>query len=310
MKSTQVPNFFYVGVGRSGSTSLYHYFKDHPEVYLTKRKELHYFSRDILRDIHRNNKSKLKHFVLDKRSYLDFFKDVKDEKIIADMSPMDSFSKDSAKEIYKLNPKAKVLFSFRDPTDYIYATYRSFLSIRLEKERDFLKAIDKKRKVKRGEWNTKDFYYHSIDFAQHIEQYAKVFPRDQIMVYFYKDFVKDTKKVYKQILDFLGVSKVIPSDFKRFNSSSKLKFPIIMDLANYFFGKFDLTPIMKNKFAVRLAELYLSLALRPAKRPPLPSNVRNQLKKDLKPNVVSFERVLKKYSFVESDFNLCSYWEY
>ena len=42
------PNFVVIGAPKSGTTSLFHYLKQHPDVYLPVRKELHYFSYRLL----------------------------------------------------------------------------------------------------------------------------------------------------------------------------------------------------------------------------------------------------------------------
>ena len=43
-----LPNFFVVGAARSGTTSLNRYLSQHPEIYLSPRKETHFFARDYL----------------------------------------------------------------------------------------------------------------------------------------------------------------------------------------------------------------------------------------------------------------------
>jgi hypothetical protein len=44
------PNFFLVGAPKAGSTSLYHYLDQHPEIYLSPIKEPHYFADEIRPD--------------------------------------------------------------------------------------------------------------------------------------------------------------------------------------------------------------------------------------------------------------------
>ena len=39
-----MPNFFIVGAARSGTTSLDQYLRQHPEIYMAPRKEMHYFA--------------------------------------------------------------------------------------------------------------------------------------------------------------------------------------------------------------------------------------------------------------------------
>src|SRR4029078_4504320 len=47
MKSPVLPNFFLVGTGKSGTTSLYHYLRQHPQIYLSPIKEPCYFASEI-----------------------------------------------------------------------------------------------------------------------------------------------------------------------------------------------------------------------------------------------------------------------
>jgi hypothetical protein len=38
-----MPNFFVIGAQKAGTTSLYYYLDQHPEVYMSPRKEPHFF---------------------------------------------------------------------------------------------------------------------------------------------------------------------------------------------------------------------------------------------------------------------------
>ena len=38
-----MPNFFIVGAQKAGTTSLYHYLDQHPQIYMSPRKEPHFF---------------------------------------------------------------------------------------------------------------------------------------------------------------------------------------------------------------------------------------------------------------------------
>ena len=40
----KLPNFLIIGAAKSGTTALYRYMKQHPEIYLSDRKEPHFFS--------------------------------------------------------------------------------------------------------------------------------------------------------------------------------------------------------------------------------------------------------------------------
>src|SRR4051812_42091221 len=42
-----LPNFFVVGAGKAGTTSLYRYLRQHPQIYMSPVKEPCYFSEEI-----------------------------------------------------------------------------------------------------------------------------------------------------------------------------------------------------------------------------------------------------------------------
>ena len=58
------PNFFVVGFPRSGTTSLHYYLEQHPDVFVTKDKELQYFANDIFEEFLKSKKTQLKKIVL------------------------------------------------------------------------------------------------------------------------------------------------------------------------------------------------------------------------------------------------------
>jgi hypothetical protein len=43
----RLPNSFILGAAKCGTTSLYYYLKQHPEIYLPKDKEPHFFDNDV-----------------------------------------------------------------------------------------------------------------------------------------------------------------------------------------------------------------------------------------------------------------------
>ena len=47
MRKTNLPNFFIVGTGKAGTTSLYNYLQQHPQIYMSPIKEPCYFASEI-----------------------------------------------------------------------------------------------------------------------------------------------------------------------------------------------------------------------------------------------------------------------
>ncbi|ASJ11450.1 sulfotransferase [Thermococcus thioreducens] len=50
MEHDTLPNLFIVGEPRSGTTSLYHYLNQHPEIFMSPIKEPNHFCTDLHRE--------------------------------------------------------------------------------------------------------------------------------------------------------------------------------------------------------------------------------------------------------------------
>ena len=94
-----MPNFLIIGVGRSGTTSLYHYLKQHPEVYMCPNKEPNFFAQDephhawngpIKRPIYPRTKTLTE--------YLELFEGVVNEKAIGEASVSNFYACDQIHE--------------------------------------------------------------------------------------------------------------------------------------------------------------------------------------------------------------------
>ena len=95
------PNFFIVGAPRAGTTSLYEYLKNTPDVYLSKIKEPYYFSSF-------KHLQKPKHPFLKKEKYLALFKKVKNEIAIGEASTGYLWDPKTPFLIHELLPKSKI----------------------------------------------------------------------------------------------------------------------------------------------------------------------------------------------------------
>ena len=83
------PNFIISGFPKCGSTALHYYVDAHPEIFMPKQKELHYFTQSYISKLNKGpgdleaKKSQVKS--LD--SYFKMFEGVSGEKTIGETSP-------------------------------------------------------------------------------------------------------------------------------------------------------------------------------------------------------------------------------
>lgn len=203
------PNFFIVGAPKAGTTSLYEYLKNIPEIYMSPIKEPNYFNRKTMYDEHPARK------VRTKEKYLKLFRNVKDQKIIGEASGY-MRDPDAPKLIHKIIPHAKILISLRDPVERAYSDYLMLVghgiittSFRYEIESELQNGSNP------SQWGIKlDSGFYTIQ----LERYLKVFGHEQVKIIIFEEFIKDPKNTLNDILQFLGLKKsIVNIDIKKYN---------------------------------------------------------------------------------------------
>ena len=218
------PNFFVVGMARAGTTSLWHYLHKHPDVFMSRLKEPNYFDMDIdyfAPDVDVIKEMKklgiLKPNLRYERryrsyeNYMSLFKKVRKKRIIGECSVSYITSKTACEAIYCFNKNSKILISLRNPVDAIYSLYYLYKNMRLYTD-SFDNFIRSETLIDR---------YLSI--PTNITKFQNLFGIEKTKIIFFEDFIRNTKGIYQQILDFLEVDRDILPDFSVFRSSQKIK---------------------------------------------------------------------------------------
>lgn len=236
MSTEKWPNFLVIGAAKCGTTSLYHYLKSHPEVYMSPIKEPNYFSTDInpenfsrqYKDIEKRKRLNLDeyvkgdmkrevwgYFVRERHHYTGLFKKVNQEKAIGEISNSYLFSTEAAKNIRNTLPDVKLIAILRNPVDRMYSHYlanlrdgKTYKPFRQEVEEDFNKH-PKGWYINHG-YVEMGLYYHQV------KRFLDVFPREQIRIYLYDDLKNDPESLLKEVCLFLGIDAGF-----RFNTSQK-----------------------------------------------------------------------------------------
>ena len=104
-----LPNLFVVGAQRAGTTSIYEYLKGAKGVYMSPKKEPHYFSPSA-----QKQSKKFDDPTLEREKYLGLFRGVTDEIAIGEASPSYLWDPDSPKLIHDAIPDARIIIS-QDP---------------------------------------------------------------------------------------------------------------------------------------------------------------------------------------------------
>jgi len=201
------PKLLVGGVSKSGTTALYHYLLQHPEICLSKKKELHYFSRQWLE---RSVSGPGDRFVLAEipktfDDYLSYFRHCNEKKVAIDISPSYLFHYQSADTIKEHLGDAKIIFILRNPIEKSFSQYMHNVSEGLEKL-NFEQALAAESKRESEGYSDMWLYKKSGLYADAIEYYKKVLGSVNVRLFYYEEYLRDPAFVLREICKFAGVN--------------------------------------------------------------------------------------------------------
>jgi hypothetical protein len=294
------PNFFIAGAPRSGTTALFYFLKQHPEIYMSGLKEPYYFCSDFHEESDHFHQTELRFPIRTEKAYLKLFQDAAHEKIVGEATPDYLYSKVAARNIYEFNKEAMILLSIRNPVDFLYSLHSHFLSYGFENIADFKKALDiepmrrKGRHLPKGVfWPSSLYYSERMRFAEQIKRYFDYFPRRQVKILIFDDFKKDEMGAYKTILGFLGIDTSFTPTTKVHNENRVSRFNFVNRLFSEL-GDTKIGSMLPPKWRGTLAWKLREINSRVARRRPLDPSLRNTLMKQAKPEVEELSLLLNR----------------
>lgn len=186
-----LPNFLVVGAIKGGTTSIYNYFKQHPQIYVSPLKEPRYFCYDVNDPSHVSRSSKV-FPIRTFEEYLGLFKGVTSERAVGEMSPQYLRSPIAAERIHSILPNARLIISLRNPVGRTYSAY--LMACRAGK--DMPKVAD----YFRDSHNLAPSLYY-----EHVKRFYDIFPSTSIKVILQEDLRRNTLSVVQSLFAFLDV---------------------------------------------------------------------------------------------------------
>jgi len=193
------PNFFIVGAPKAGTSSLYAYLKDIPDIYMSPVKEPEYFSKKAFSGYKQNKK------IQDEKKYLLLFKKVKDEKIVGEATSSYLIYPKVPHLIHQVVPHARILISLRDPVERLISDYFMYQRLGLVKSSFHELFVKKLGPDKEITMANRRFQFGL--YSENVKKYFDIFGREQVKVIIFEEFIKDAKGTVEEILRFLGISQ-------------------------------------------------------------------------------------------------------
>lgn len=213
MKIENWPNFIIVGSGKSGSTSLYNYLDQHPEIFMSRVKEPGYFEwygkkpnfNGPKDSIHINS-----YAVYDEKDYLNLFKASREHKAIGEATVRYFVSDKAAQRIKGRIPDCRIIILIRNPISRAFSSYQMAVRDR-DEQLSFLDAVKAKKERQRNNW-ARPCYLTAGYYTDNIKKYQGLFGSENVLLLFTEDLNTKPTSVLNKIFKFLGVSTDIKID--------------------------------------------------------------------------------------------------
>jgi hypothetical protein len=291
MQIANKPNFFIVGAPKSGTTALYSYLADHPDIGMSKRKEPHFFAADIRGD---------QRPATTLAQYLRNFDGATGKIRIGEASTAYLASRNAPQEILEFNPTAQIVVMVRNPIDVMHAMHSQRRFNGGEHIARFERAVDS---PERRYWHSGPFrgepvlelsYREITRFSEQLQRYFDVFGRERVHVILFDDFSGATGLEYDKVLSFLGLGPRGKRSFKVVNDNKRMRSQTVQG----WLRNLNAThPRLKLSFpslyrGVKALSARLNYAHEP--RPAMEAGVRQRLEIECAPEIGNLGRLLNR----------------
>lgn len=248
-----LPNVVGCGAGKSGTTSLYYYLSQHPDIFMAAAKEVHYFSHNYSRgDVW----------------YQRYFENAA-KQIIGEFSTSYLINPEVPARMAHLLPQAKLLFIFRNPIERAYSNYWFSISIGTQSPNEtFSEAI----RTPAG-YNK---YVATGLYFQHLERFLDYYSPESIYIMITEYLQSNPQDEMKSCYKFLGVSTDFQPDVKqKFNISVGTSNPLMaVTYRNWITIKNRIKPTFTRfptslRRSLALLEIQATRRFMSEKRPPI-----------------------------------------
>lgn len=218
-----LPHFIIIGAQKSGTTSLFHYLTQHPQIVRSYAKEVHYFDGGLhpcVDTYARGPQWYRAHFPLESS--------LGSDRITGEASPLYIYSPLVPERIARLIGDVRLIAILRNPTERAISHYfhekrlgREPLPIEmaLREEENRLKPALRQSDYKQDLF-IRASYKSRGHYAEQLDRYFQSFSRDQVLILTSEELAREPETALHKVFEFLSVAPNFrPADLSHQNVS-------------------------------------------------------------------------------------------
>ena len=211
MKANKLPNLLIVGAAKSGTTSLYHYLNQHPDVFMSAHKEPHFLINNEI------GKNRIPNGISDFEDYKKLFNEGSNHKYRGEASVMYlQFPEISIPNIKKyLGEEIKIIIMLRNPIDRAFSSYQHVKRYNVMENLSFKDAlkISEERYLSNADMTPASRYKNIGLYYELVKDFLLAFNNVHLIIY--DDYRKDIKSELHKVFKFLDIEKIDIDTSKR-----------------------------------------------------------------------------------------------
>ena len=289
-----MPNFLVIGAPKAGTTALYHYLKEHPQIYMSPVKEPKFFALEGKQIGFRGPGDLKKDYVMDIEAYFALFNNVSHEVAIGEASPGYLHSPQAPERIRHYIPDARLIAIIRDPVERAYSHFLSLVRQDLEPLTDFTQAMEAEEERICNNWSPRWLYKQRGFYYAQLKRYFDLFDRSQIRVYLHEDFKTNSLGVLQDIFRFLDVDDTfVPDTSEKHNATyihrNKVLHKLLKEQNPI---KSILKPLLSSQLRQGIKANLINLNI--SKRPQLQPKVREQFIEKYREDILKLQELIQR----------------
>jgi hypothetical protein len=212
-----LPSFFVIGAFRSGTTSLYEYLRQHPQVFLPPEKEPNWLAIDGNPDVDAVLAGRS---VRSMEEYQALYAGAEPGQVLGDISPEYLRNPWASRRIRELVPDARLVAILRNPIERAWSDYLLHVRDGNEPCGSFREALEAQQERQAAGDHRAAHYVESGLYGEQLRRYHERFDPEQLLVVLFEEMRDDRDATLARIFDHVGVDPTVTvGDAETYNAS-------------------------------------------------------------------------------------------
>jgi hypothetical protein len=288
----RLPNLLIIGAAKAGTTALYDYLAQHPQVFLSRGKEPMFFSRE-------------EKYARGLDWYeAEYFNEAEDYPVRAEATPHYLYWSEKVapriKDVYGERP-VKFIVSLRDPVSRAYSWYWNMVREGRE-DLDFDEALrveEDRLKQNRYELYQRGSMVYGYSagsrYASLLQPYLELFSLENFFFVFQDDLKSRVNETCKEIFKFLGIASTIQINTSNSNPAAMPRSRLLhKTLRQHSLFKEFVKPFIPMRIRRPLKSKMMQANLRETPYVPLDPQLAHQLRLSYRPEIEKLEKITSR----------------